>query len=197
MIRFLKINKAEPYQRLKCKYDEAVKKNQKNVDAISISSFSKISNQVNSRYVNLKFIDDEEFIFFSNYNSPKAIEFRSHDQISCAIFWSEINIQIRIKAFIQKTSVSYNNLYFKSRSLEKNALAISSNQSNTIESFNKVKEQYEYSMKHDNLKECPSYWGGFSFRPFEIEFWEGNEFRLNKRDLFTKDRNWHHSILEP
>ena len=71
----------------------------------------------------------EEFIFFSNYNSPKAIEFRSHDQISCAIFWSEVNIQIRIKAFIQKTSVSFNNLYFKSRSLEKNALAISSNQS--------------------------------------------------------------------
>jgi pyridoxine/pyridoxamine 5'-phosphate oxidase len=44
----------------------------------------------------------------------------------------------------------------------------------------------------------PSYWGGYSFTPYEIEFWEGNEFRLNKRNLYKKDMNkWNHYILEP
>jgi pyridoxine/pyridoxamine 5'-phosphate oxidase len=32
-------------------------------------------NEVDSRYVNLKFISNDEFIFFSNYDSPKASSF--------------------------------------------------------------------------------------------------------------------------
>ena len=34
--------------------------------------------------------------------------------------------------------------------------------------------------------------------PYEFEFWEGNDHRLNKRDLYFKEHNsWRHSILEP
>ena len=45
---------------------------------------------------------------------------------------------------------------------------------------------------------CPENWGGYSFTPYEIEFWEGNKFRLNKRDLYKKEGNiWNHFILEP
>ena len=64
------------------------------VEAISISSFSKELDIVDSRYVNLKIVDNEDFIFFSNYQSPKAKQFESHDQISALIYWSKINVQI-------------------------------------------------------------------------------------------------------
>ena len=64
--------------------------------------------------------------------------------------------------------------------------------------FEQVKENYNKSLKNDDLKECPKYWGGYSFTPYEIEFWEGNEFRLNKRNLYRKDNTtWNHFILEP
>ena len=88
--------------------------------------------------------------------------------------------------------------YFKQRSKEKNALAISSNQSQPISSYEEVRKKYNMTKNNGDLDKCPNYWGGFTFKPFSIEFWEGNEFRLNKRNLYKKDNtNWNHYILEP
>ena len=198
MIEFKNLNNEKPYQLFKKKYDEALYAGQKNIEAISISSFNTQLKQVSSRYVNLKFIDEKEFIFFSNYDSPKASAFKSHNQISALIYWPSINFQIRIIAEIKKTSNEYNQEYFYKRSEEKNALAISSSQSKPIHSFNQIKKNYNKSLKNNDLKDCPKYWGGYSFTPYEIEFWEGNEFRLNKRNLYRKDNtSWNHFILEP
>jgi len=198
MIQFNNLNQERPYQLLKDKYDEALNAGQKGIEAISISSYNKEISEVDSRYVNLKFISNDEFIFFSNYNSPKASSFNSNNQIAAVLYWPSINVQIRMKAKIKKTSDEFNQKYFFDRSKEKNALAISSNQSKKIGSFKQVKENYNKSLYKDDLKTCPKYWGGFSFVPYEIEFWEGNEFRLNKRNLYKKDNtNWNHYILEP
>ena len=198
MIKFNNLNQEIPYLLFKKKYDEAIDAGQKGIEAISISSYNKEVSEVDSRYINLKFIINDEFIFFSNYESPKAVSFNSHSQIAALLYWHSINVQIRMKAHINKTSKEFNQKYFFDRSKEKNALAISSKQSKTIKSFEQVKDNYKYALKNDNLKTCPKYWGGFSFVPYEIEFWQGNEFRLNKRNLYKKeDKTWRHFILEP
>jgi pyridoxamine 5'-phosphate oxidase len=198
MIQFNNLSQEIPYQLFKEKYDEALNAGQKGIEAISISSYNKEISEVGSRYVNLKFITNDEFIFFSNYDSPKASSFNSHNQIAALLYWPSINVQIRMKAKIKKTSDEFNQKYFYDRTEEKNALAISSNQSKPIDSFSQVKENYNKSLKSYDLKKCPKYWGGYSFKPYEIEFWEGNEFRLNKRNLYTKDdTSWKHFILEP
>ena len=198
MIQFNNLNREKPYLLLKAKYDEAYNAGQKAIEAISISSFNTKSNEVDSRYVNLKFVTNDEFIFFSNYDSPKASSFNSHSQIAALIYWPNINIQIRMKAKIKKTSNKYNQKYFFDRSKEKNALAISSNQSKPIDSYSQVKENYNKSLKNDDLKKCPEFWGGYSFTPYYFEFWKGNELRLNKREVFEKnDDIWKHFILQP
>ena len=198
MIQFNNLNQEIPYQLFKEKYDEAVNAGQKSIEAISISSFNMEMNEVDSRYVNLKFISKHEFIFFSNYNSPKAVSFNSHSQIAALVYWPSINVQIRIKAKIKKTSNEYNQKYFFDRSEEKNALAISSNQSKPIDSYSQVKENYNKSLKNDDLKKCPEFWGGYSFTPYYFEFWEGHESRINKREVFEKINGvWKHSFLQP
>jgi len=198
MIDFLNLSQETPYLILKKKYDDALCANQKNIEAVSISSYSNKLKEVNSRFVNLKFIDNNDFIFFSNYDSPKSQEFKSHHQITCLIYWNSINTQIRIKAVIKKTSLEFNKNYFIHRLEKKNALAISSNQSVAIDSFKRVIENYSKSLEFDNLKECPDHWGGYSFKPYYFEFWEGHESRLNKRDSYhINNSEWHHSILQP
>ena len=198
MIQFNNLNPEIPYQFLKEKYDEALNAGQWGIEAISISSFNKELNEVDSRYVNLKFISNDEFIFFSNYESPKAAAFNSHNQIAALLYWSSINVQIRMKAHIKKTSVEFNQKYFFDRSEEKNALAISSNQSKPIESYSQVQENYFKSLESDNLKKCPEYWGGYSFVPYYFEFWEGHESRINKREVFDMtDDVWKQSFLQP
>ena len=198
MIQFNDLNQEMPYLVFQEKYKEAVDSKQKNVEAISISSYNKEISEVDSRCVNLKFVINDEFIFFSNYHSPKALSFNSHNQIAALVYWPNINVQIRMKAKIKKTTVEFNQKYFFDRSEEKNALAISSKQSKPINSYSQVKENYNKSLKNDDLKKCPEFWGGYSFAPYYFEFWEGHESRLNKREVYEKSDNmWKHLILQP
>ena len=198
MIQFNNLNQQSPYLLLKLKYDEASNAGQKNIEAISISSYNTQKYEVDSRYVNLKFITNDEFIFFSNYDSPKARSFISHNQVAVLLYWPSINVQIRMKAEIKKTPNEYNQKYFFDRSVEKNALAISSKQSKPIDSYSQVKENYNKSLKNDDLKKCPEFWGGYSFTPYYFEFWEGHESRLNKREVYEKSNDsWRHLILQP
>jgi pyridoxamine 5'-phosphate oxidase len=198
MINFNNLNQETPFLLFKAKYDKAVDAGQKAIEAISISSFNNEINEVDSRYVNLKFVSNNEFIFFSNYESPKASSFNSHNQIAALLYWSSINVQIRMKAQIKKTSKEFNQKYFFDRSEAKNALAISSNQSKLIDSYDQVKENYNRALESDDLKKCPEYWGGFSFIPYYFEFWEGHESRVNAREVFNMTEGvWKHSFLQP
>ena len=70
MIEFINNNSAKPFLIFKNKYNLAIEAGQKNIEAISISSYNNSSSEVNSRYVNLKIINDNEFIFFTGtFNS--------------------------------------------------------------------------------------------------------------------------------
>lgn len=199
MITLKNIIKDKPHSIFQEYYFQAIEQKQSNIEAIAISSFSKNNNEVDSRMVNLKYIINNEWIFFSNYNSKKAKQFLEHDQISAILYWSSINLQIRIKAKINKTSTEFSDYHFQNRSNKKNALAISSNQSEMINSYQEVIRSYEHVLKNiDQHNSRPEYWGGFSFTPYSFEFWKGHDARLNKRDIYIKkDENWEHSILQP
>ena len=122
MIQFNNLNQEMPYQLLKEKYDEALNAGQRGIEAISISSYNKEISEVDSRYVNLKFITNDELIFFSNYDSPKAFSFNSHNQIAALVYWPSINVQIRMRATIKRMTDEYNQNYFFKSSLFKDLL---------------------------------------------------------------------------
>ena len=192
------IQNCEPYAKFYNFYDKAIKSNQDFIEAINISSFDNQLKEVNSRFVNLKYIDGSEWIFFSNYNSPKANDFINHAQISAVIFWDSINTQIRIKANIKKSNNDLSDEHFFSRSKEKNALAVSSNQSVKIDSYESVKKKYQNILKKEKFINRPKFWGGYSFTPYYFEFWEGDASRVNIRNEYSNiNDNWTHSILEP
>ena len=198
MITFIDLINQPPYLEFKKRYSEALSAKQENIEAINIASYSKKDNEVNSRFVNLKIIQNDEFIFFTNYESPKSQEFLQHKQISASIYWSSIDFQIRIKANIKKTSKKYNQIYFENRHNDKNALAISSSQSKKIDSYGEILSQYEEILANSDLKKCPSYWGGFSFKPYYFEFWKGHQSRINKREVYELSSNkWNFYLLQP
>ena len=90
-------------------------------------------------------------------------------------------------------------MHFKSRSKEKNALAISSNQSQNIDSFDEVEKNFHQTLKSmttDTVR--PDFWGGFSLIPYYFEFWQGHKNRLNKRHTFEqKGGEWEERFLQP
>ncbi len=190
---------SEPYDIFRKYYEEARKKEQKIIEAISISSYDKKNSIVDSRFVNLKYVINDEWIFFSNYNSPKSIQFKSHEQISAVIFWNSINVQIRMKAKIQKTNSEFSNKHFQSREATKNLLAILSQQSEPLSSYDDFLKNYQknLSIKQKTITR-PEYWGGFSFSPYYFEFWEGHNSRINKRKFYEiENQEWKSGFLQP
>jgi len=199
MIDISEIGTSEPFRRFNFFYDKASKNNQKSIDALTVCSFNLFLQETDVRIVNLKYIKKNKFIFFTNYKSKKANDFESHPQVSALIFWNTINVQIRIKGIIKKTSSKLSDDHFKKRSLKKNALAISSCQSQTTHSYNIVKKKYEDMFNSDyDLESRPEYWGGYEINPYYFEFWEGNDSRINKREVFKNSNgHWRQSFLQP
>ena len=148
MIEIRRVLNDVPYIRFNTIYKKALDLKEGNIEAICISSYNKDIGEVNSRFVNLKYIDGDRWTFFSNYNSPKAIEFKSNQNIAAVFFWKTINTQIRIKGKIFKSSKEISDEHYNLRSQEKNALAYISNQSETINSYEMVISKYEDALKN-------------------------------------------------
>lgn len=198
MIKFENISQQDPYIRFVEIYKKALLAKQNNIEAVCISSFSKINSEVDARFVNIKMLLNDSFIFFSNYNSPKSDQFSSHDQVSLTFYWSSINFQIRMKGNIKKTSRKISQEHFKNRDSKKNALAISSCQSQPISSFDEVIKEYNRIKGVNDLKICPEYWGGFMFKPYYFEFWHGSDSRINKREVYEfKNNLWNSYYIQP
>ena len=199
MITFLDYIDDEPHNLFYQLYNEALKKKQVSIEAVHISSWDESTNEADSRIVNLKYIKTNEWIFFSNFDSPKSNQFDLHNKITAIFFWPSINSQIRIKAKIYKTNASFCDEHYKKRSTEKNALAHSSEQSKIIGTYNEVVDNYNKALKNTKmLLNRPKNWGGFSFIPYKFEFWKGHNSRLNKRDVFIKENNsWKAITLQP
>ena len=104
-----------------------------------------------------------------------------------------------MKAKIYKTSIEFSNEHFMGRTKEKNALAISSNQSQVTGSFEDVEKNFQKTldaMTSETVR--PDFWGGYSFVPYYFEFWQGHENRLNKRHVFEQqDEAWEEKLLQP
>ena len=58
MIQFDNLSHESPYLVFK-KYEDSLNANQKNIEAISIASYSTSKKEVNARYVNLKIVEDK------------------------------------------------------------------------------------------------------------------------------------------
>lgn len=201
MIEFKEASNDKPYKIFRKLYSMAENKNQKNIEAMTISSYNSKTGFVDSRYVNLKYIIKNEWIFFTNYNSPKANQISLYPQVSVIFYWPEINTQIRIKANAFKTNKHFSDSHYKTRSPMKNILSSISDQSKEINSYSKFKNIFKDELKkqnESNFETRPEYWGGISFIPESFEFWEGQEFRINKRTKYKLvSDSWVKSILQP
>ena len=198
MLKLQKISQEVPYLLFKSLFQKAKKYSDPLIDVIAISSYDKNLNEVNTRFVNLKYIINDEWVFFSNYQSDKAKQFKDNNNIAATMYWKSIDVQIRIKAKIFKSSKSLSDMHFNGREKGKNALAISSSQSRPITSYEEVKKNYANTLNNEIILTRPNYWGGYSFFPYSFEFWTGHHSRVNKRELFElKSNKWKKSILQP
>src|SRR6202008_1168802 len=94
-----------------------------------------------ARIVLLKDFGKEGFTFFTNYNSFKAQQLAQNPKACLVFFWKELERQIRITGLIEKTSASTSDTYFQSRPERTQVGAVTSPQSQVVESREWLDEQ--------------------------------------------------------
>ena len=174
--------------------DQIIEPNAMTISTVDENSFP------SSRVVLLKQIKERSLIFFTNYNSNKGKSLDKNENICASFYWPPLERQVIIKGYAKKISSIESEDYFNSRPFESQAAAIISNQSEDIDSYESLLEEYNSFIeqnKNTKLKR-PNNWGGIEIFINQIEFWQGRKNRLHNRVLcnFQKD-TWEYKLLSP
>ncbi|MFW6095761.1 MAG: pyridoxamine 5'-phosphate oxidase [Bacteroidota bacterium] len=156
--------------------------------------------QVNSRIVLLKEVEENGFIFYTNYKSRKGQDLAENPFASMAFFWAELFRQVRIEGTTEKVSPKKSDEYFNSRPEDSRISALVSEQSQEIPDRKYLERQFETLKKKYNNQQItrPEHWGGYILYPDKIEFWQGRLNRLHDRIQYEKISNhWKIRRLAP
>src|SRR5262245_46392786 len=85
----------DPFRQFAKWFQEAEEVVQRLPNATALATASR-DGRPSVRMVLLKGFDDQGFVFFTNYESQKALELGSNPQASLLFYWSEFGRQIRI-----------------------------------------------------------------------------------------------------
>ena len=169
-------------------------------DAIALATVDK-EGLPNVRMVLLRIIEDDAFVFFTNYGSKKAREALLTNKVAFNIHWKSLRRQIRVRGYVEREDGMIADKYFSEREVGSQTAAWASKQSETlndrqelIERWHSYKNQFETNVRR------PDFWGGIRIKPIQIEFWADGQYRLHDRFLWERvlgEKSWSVRRLYP
>jgi pyridoxamine 5'-phosphate oxidase len=189
-----------PLELFKIWLAEAEKNEINDPNALSLATTS-IKNEPSARMILLKGVNEKGFVFYTNLNSPKSLDLKKNPKAAMCFHWKSLRRQVRISGSITQVSDKEADLYFSSRPYESGIGAWASDQSKVMnERTELLKKVDDFKKKYKDKKNLPrpKNWSGWCLNPFSIEFWLGDEYRINERLRYKKVSNfWKKEILYP
>ena len=157
----------------------------------------------NVRMVLLKGVDQQGFVFYTNFESAKGDELEVNPQAALCFHWKSLRRQVRVQGSIVVVADQEADDYFASRAKDSQIGAWASQQSRPLENrFALEKAVARFAAKHAlGTVPRPPYWSGYRLVHEKIEFWTDKPFRLHDREVFYRDprsdNGWRKEKLYP
>ena len=156
----------------------------------------------NVRMVLLKEIEEDAFVFYTNFEGTKGRELAATPRAAFVIHWKSLRRQIRVRGPVERVPDAQADAYFASRSLQSRLGAWASAQSRPLASRAALMaEVARQTALRGPDPARPDHWGGFRIRPVEMEFWADGQFRLHDRIQWTRSNafapDWSVQRLNP
>lgn len=190
-----------PLEQFKTWMNQALRSEIPEPNAMTLSTVDG-QHKPHSRVVLLKGLEEDGFVFFTNYSSDKGKHLAQNPNASLCFLWLELERQVMINGTVEKISEEESEAYFKQRPYKSQLGALASNQSEVVENrafleqkFKELEAQYA-----EGEVPRPVQWGGYRVIPEAIEFWQGRRSRLHDRVKYVKragSENWTIQRLSP
>lgn len=191
---------SHPIEQFKRWFNEALDSQVLEPNAFTFSTIGE-DDFPSSRVLLLKKVNENGFVFYTNYRSAKGREIEKNPRGAMTFLWLELQRQVRIKGTIEKVSVEASRQYYQSRPFESQLGAWVSPQSEIISSRAFLDNQLDTLRKEfagKDILPLPEHWGGYILKPVELEFWQGRTGRLHDRIRYrTTGLDWLIERLAP
>lgn len=157
------------------------------------------------RYVLLKHVDTDGFVFYTNQVSRKGQDLAENPHAALAIHWETTGKQVRVEGRIEQVSDAEADAYWASRPRGSQLGGAASKQSYPISGRAALLAKWRALKTKFAGKPVPRppTWTGFRILPDAIEFWEHRDDRLHDRQVFRRTRGsggkpaWKRVVLQP
>ena len=178
----------EPFMIFRRWLEEARETEINDPDAIALATVDR-EGLPNVRMVLLRIIEDDAFVFFTNYGSKKAQEAFYTNKVAFNIHWKSLRRQIRVRGHVEKEDGMIADKYFSEREVGSQTAAWASKQSETLTDRQELIERWQsYKNQFEKNVGRPDFWGGIRIKPIQIEFWADGQYRLHDRFLWERER---------
>lgn len=157
-------------------------------------------NKPRNRIVYLRGFNNNQFYFYTNFNSQKGLDIEQNNSVSACFFYPELERQIRIEGTVKKADVAFSDDYFTNRPRQSQIGAWSSPQSKKLKNRGELDNFISENEKKFENKPVPrpDFWGGYVINANYYEFWQGRKNRLHDRICYElKGSQWDIFRLAP
>ena len=152
------------------------------------------------RIVLLKNVDDEGFVFYTNFESRKGRDLVGAKRAALCFHWQPLEVQVRVEGLARPVTTAEADEYFASRARGSQIGAWASLQSQPMASPADLDRRVAEIEARFVGREIPRppHWSGFRIVPERIEFWKNMPSRLHVRHLYVREKSgWNVQQLYP
>lgn len=153
-----------------------------------------------ARFVDLKTVTADGFVFCTSHESPKAVQVDAASHVSLTFWWDHAGRQVRILGVPARITHAAADTFWAERGRDAQLASWSCEQSRPLSPGETLQDRVAGVRARfgDGVIPRPAHWGGYVVAPRRMEFLQFSPDRMHERTLYERrGGEWHVSVLQP